>query len=242
MRIQVLSDIHLEFGSLPSPQTDADVVVAAGDIHVEGGAIDWLKKFDRPVIYVSGNHELWGGCFQRRLQELRELSQGSNIRFLEKNQCTIADVTFYGCTLWCDFKGMSRRIMNESAAMMNDFAYISCDEKPLKPEWLAGYNQDSVRWLNKALGRKTAKKQVVVTHHAPSLRSWGFAPADPLRYAYCNQLDPMIIKRQPALWIHGHVHCHSDYNILDTRVVCNPRGYHPHRLVEAFEPEKILEV
>ena len=34
MRLHVLSDLHLEFGSATVPDTDAEVVVLAGDIHI----------------------------------------------------------------------------------------------------------------------------------------------------------------------------------------------------------------
>ena len=35
----------------------------------------------------------------------------------------------------------------------------------------------------------------------------------------------MIEIKQPSLWLHGHTHESFDYNIKNTRVVCNPRGY-----------------
>lgn len=34
MKLHVLSDLHLEFGGFPVPETDADVVVLAGDTRV----------------------------------------------------------------------------------------------------------------------------------------------------------------------------------------------------------------
>jgi predicted phosphodiesterase len=34
MRLQILSDLHLEFGDYAPDQTRADVVILAGDIHV----------------------------------------------------------------------------------------------------------------------------------------------------------------------------------------------------------------
>ena len=61
MKIQFFSDIHLEFGEFDIPATDADVIVAAGDIGVGLQGIEWLKRFNRPTIYVAGNHEYYGG-------------------------------------------------------------------------------------------------------------------------------------------------------------------------------------
>jgi hypothetical protein len=39
-----------------------------------------------------------------------------------------------------------------------------------------------------------------------------------------------------SLWIHGHTHESFDYVVNSTRVVCNPRGYAPMELNEAFDP------
>lgn len=242
MRIQVLSDIHLEFGPFTPPETDADVIVAAGDIHVHADGVEWLAGLGKPVIYIAGNHEFWGGDFEHAVEALRKACRARSIYFLENNQVTLGGVTFYGCTLWTDFAGGDPDILQQVRMGMNDFAYIATEGHLVEPEWLARYNQASLRWLKKALGRKTANKQVVVTHHAPSLKSWGFDPESPLRYAYCNELDEMIRARRMPLWIHGHVHHRSDYRILDTRVVCNPRGYHPGSLVDGFEPGKVVEV
>jgi len=61
MKIQVMSDLHLEFGAFEIPRTDADVIVLAGDIHVGIKAIDWIKNQTKPVIYVLGNHEYYYG-------------------------------------------------------------------------------------------------------------------------------------------------------------------------------------
>ena len=40
---------------------------------------------------------------------------------------------------------------------------------------------------------------------------------------FCNALDPLLAHAQ--LWLHGHLHCPSDYEHAGCRVVANPRGY-----------------
>ena len=56
LKIQYFSDIHLEFGAFDAARTDADVIVAGGDIGVGLQGIEWLRKFDKPAIYVADNH------------------------------------------------------------------------------------------------------------------------------------------------------------------------------------------
>jgi Calcineurin-like phosphoesterase len=87
-------------------------------------------------------------------------------------------------------------------------------------------------WLSQALTTPFEGPTVAVTHFAPSLRS-----ADP-RYGqvpgtagFCNALDPLLAHAQ--LWLHGHLHCPSDYIHLGCRVVANPLGYaHKHEQLQ----------
>ena len=62
MKIHILSDLHTEFSDFDPPETDADVVVLAGDIGVGGGGIQWAeRRYPKvPVIDVPGNHEFYG--------------------------------------------------------------------------------------------------------------------------------------------------------------------------------------
>jgi predicted phosphodiesterase len=94
--------------------------------------------------------------------------------------------------------------------------------------WLAdGLREQALQcqdWLNHALSTPFDGSTVVVTHFAPSLHS-----ADP-RYGhvpgtagFCNALDHLLPQAQ--LWLHGHLHCPSDYAHKGCRVVANPLGY-----------------
>src|SRR5262245_11015037 len=72
MRIQLLSDVHVEFHRDDGrafveslDPTDVDVLVLAGDIAVGEGIPGTLSRFCRrycnsSVVYVHGNHEFYG--------------------------------------------------------------------------------------------------------------------------------------------------------------------------------------
>ena len=94
--------------------------------------------------------------------------------------------------------------------------------------WLAeGVREQALQcqdWLGRALSTPFDGSTVVVTHFAPSLHS-----ADP-RYGrvpgtagFCNALDHWLPQAQ--LWLHGHLHCPSDYTHNGCHVVANPLGY-----------------
>ncbi|MGZ5031202.1 MAG: metallophosphoesterase, partial [Methylobacter sp.] len=76
MRINYFSDIHLEFGALKAPETDADIVIAAGDIGISTQGVEWLKTFNKPVVYIAGNHEFYTHEYQQTLQLIRKQCAG----------------------------------------------------------------------------------------------------------------------------------------------------------------------
>ena len=43
--------------------------------------------------------------------------------------------------------------------------------------------------------------------------------------SFVSDLSEMIEKHKPAVWVHGHLHQTYDYEVGETRIVCNPRGY-----------------
>lgn len=64
-----------------------------------------------------------------------------------------------------------------------------------------------------------------MTHFAPCWKSTHMRYYNNiLTTYYCNNLDKFIMKHQPDLWIHGHVHNSNDYMVGTTRVISNPRG------------------
>ena len=65
MKIQLASDLHLEFlekfpgARIIEPALGADLLVLAGDIHNGTKAIEHFVDWPVPVIYLAGNHEFY---------------------------------------------------------------------------------------------------------------------------------------------------------------------------------------
>ena len=84
-----------------------------------------------------------------------------------------------------------------------------------------------------------------MTHFAPSILS--SLPiyrenADILNTYYASDQEEFIKQHSPVLWLHGHMHNSSDYEIYSTRVVCNPRGYIPYEPNPDFNSNFVVEV
>lgn len=258
MNLLVLSDLHLEFSTLDIDTTNVDVIVLAGDIHLGKRGMPWIEAQSRglPVIYVPGNHEFYKGEHSRVLRDLRAACAATpNVHLLDMDKITIRNVEFLGATLWTDFAlygdaGEKVRGAESYAARgMTDFTGAIRFEshgvfRRLQPRDTTRMHLVARTWLCDQLATPSLRRQIVVTHHAPSARS--VCPQfqdDPLTPAYASRMDEVI--QLADLWIHGHMHTSSDYSTGECRVVCNPRGYAPKgRPSEngAFDPRLIVEI
>ncbi len=248
MKLQILSDIHLEFAHFEIPETDADVVVLAGDIGVGTKGLEWAEAYAsvKPLIYINGNHEYYRHSHPRLVTKMRGIASESNIYFLEKNECTIGDVRFLGCTLWTNFNlhGNAPLALLVAGSGMNDYRLIRNSSRgysKFHPNDSLIIHRESIYWLEKCLQQSNGKT-VVVTHHAPSVKSIPeHFHGSNINAAFASDLSELILTYQPDLWIHGHLHSPSDYYIGKTRVICNPRGY-PQEGVTGFVPDLVVEV
>jgi Icc-related predicted phosphoesterase len=247
MRLQVFSDLHIEFEPFVPPVTGADIVILAGDIHVGKKGIHWAQSNfpDRPVIYILGNHEYYGRAFPKHVDDLKELAAGTNIHILENDRLEIDGIIFLGCTLWTDFQlfGEPKIAGYNATQSMTDYRKIrvSPQYRKLRSVDTATIHAKSLRWLQAEVVKCQAEgnKLAIVTHHAPSQRSLPAAYQEDILSA--SHLDDFVAESGAALWVHGHIHTQQDYTIGNTRIICNPRGY-PDEPNAGFIPNLIIDL
>ncbi|MCE4222132.1 metallophosphoesterase [Methylobacterium sp. C25] len=244
-RLWILSDLHLG-GTHPLDLTlpEHDVVVIAGDVdeRLADRVLPWLhNRFDRPLVYVPGNHCYWHGraSYQSQLADARELAAASGIHLLaEGDVAEIAGVRFVGATLWTDWsirpgaRGLAQSTASDRNTGMRDVRRIRWRRGPgdysaFHPSISGGLHAEQRRRIDAALAVPFAGRTVVVTHHAPHERSLrGGEWRELLDAAYASDLSSILQgPHAPDLWIHGHIHESRDYRVGETRIVCNPRGY-----------------
>jgi Icc-related predicted phosphoesterase len=247
MKIHILSDLHTEFSDFDPPETDADVVVLAGDIGVGKGGIEWAAHHfsGKPVIYVPGNHEFYGHDV-RDMGRLFDVAS-AYIRVLSDSAHELDGVRLLGSTLWTDFKlygeGEAWFSRRRARALIEDFISIRNCERLFTPEDSVELHEASKAWLVSELRKKFDGPTIVVTHHLPATLSIDSRyKNDVLNPAFASRLEDVIEQYQPDLWIHGHTHVPCDYEILGTRVVCNPRGYPSESSGNGFSPGLVVEV
>ncbi|SFU26335.1 Calcineurin-like phosphoesterase [Paraburkholderia aspalathi] len=233
MRIQIASDLHHEIahradlaGPLPVAR-ETDVLVLAGDVHEGSRAIDLYGDCRVPVIYVTGNREAFGQNYQKLLNELRDRTQGTSVRFLQDDELVLGNIRFLGATLWTDYSFYPLQLddaMRAAGAAMLEHKRIRQEwSRFFRPEDARDHQHRTLRWLSERLDENFPGKTVVVTHHTPSGLS--IPQGDREHYlaaAHASNVELLVIKAN--LWIHGHILASSDYHIGDCRVICNPRG------------------
>ena len=253
MKLNILSDLHLSQGELALPQNDADVVVLAGDVARPPEAIAWAARLGKPVLYVPGNHEFYGGSLRSSVAQLKQLCEGTSIHVLDDETQLIGNVRFLGSTLWTDFmlfgEGQGRQAaMDQAVRLMRDFSRIRVDDASqalFTPLDSVSLFQRHAAWLANELAQPHEGPTVVITHHAPSRASIHPRFEGSLVNAcFVSDADYLLDGDRAQLWIHGHTHDSFDYVVKGTRVVCNPRGYARGGVNEnaAFDPDFMVRV
>lgn len=282
MKIQLVSDLHLEFANINiTNESGADVLILSGDIcvaqdlhdhpepsvpyspeilrtlghrqQVAQEVRDFFKRvsFQFPhVIYVMGNHEHYHGKFDRSksyIQETLDHLGLLNIHLLDNSICHINDVVFIGGTLWTNMNNFDALTLYHIEHMMNDFKVIRIANEQFRkflPKRAATEHIKTKQYIETVLREFDDNTKVVVcTHHAPSFLSISDRYKDDtlMNGGYASDLSEFIIDHPKVrAWTHGHMHQCFDYTIGDTRVMCNPRGYHNEN--PDFNPNFVFEV
>ena len=262
MNIQLVSDLHLNFGDINLP--GGDLLIMAGDIFE---ASDYNKvptladRYDRfcgeeltkysKVIYVFGNHEHYGGDYGKTTSTIAS-HLPPHVTVLENSYLELDGIRFWGATLWTDMDRNNPLAMNAAQGGLNDFSNIKWKRKVTQPNGHSYWTSQFTPQATVELHRSTIKSlkdslqdqvpHFVVTHHAPTHMS-----IDPqyrsstLNHSYYSDLSNLILDHPHIRhWVHGHTHNPQDYMVGSTRVTCNPRGYHGYETqADCYQPQTL---
>jgi hypothetical protein len=256
----------------PTPAPGADLLVLAGDIgsyQAKSQLSDadfGLARFSpqlgwpTPVLFVPGNHEYDGLVFEEAHQRLRASCDKLGLTWLERESLVLRGgdgrpVRFIGSTLWSDFDALvpldgplAAQLKAREKAYRAANYYLRTtgttinDGEAFLAEQVRALSLASQQWLRQALAQPFDDgPTVVVTHFAPSLHSadprYGLVPGTA---GFCNAMDDWLPQAQ--LWLHGHLHCPSNYLHKGCRVVANPLGYARKGEQDFFLPELCITV
>lgn len=255
MKIRTLNDCHLEFGDFDIPETADEkntIMILPGDIGVVDKPFtikfflkDLSERF-KYVICVLGNHEYYNGSLLRVPDKFREIIKDlPNVILLDDEVFIHDGVKFIGSTLWTDLDNLNPILiytMKNEFNGLTDFKIIrtgtksspymrKIDEMDIFSRFLK-----SKDFIFEQLEMKDNLKHIVITHHAPSYLS--ISPefkGNILNGCYVSNLFDEVYDSDALFWFHGHTHKSFDYDINETRIVCNPRGYVGMELNKEFD-------
>lgn len=255
MRLQLLSDLHLETESFdPEPVPDADLLVLAGDIDANHVGLDRFAGWPVPVIFVAGNHEYDRRDFDACTAELRERCDRLGITMLHREQTLLTrrgrTVRILGTTLWNDFELFGPAQVDRCMRAARYFVEnVQCSTRCGEPMGVQALREEGIAcrdWLRSALSAPRAQPgeydaTLVITHFAPSVRSNDPRyPVNAATASFCNAYDDLVPRAD--LWVHGHLHCRHDYRLGGGHVVCNARGMASKGEDADFQPLGVWEI
>jgi Icc-related predicted phosphoesterase len=238
MKLQIVSDLHLEFYDMPLSvlnrldfAPDLDFLALPGDIVVpcrQNGKIvqqvlAFLSTKARHVIYTTGNHEYYGGT-REQAEVILKSYMPRNFVWLQNSDVTLDGVHFFGGTMW--FPDQPLNQLYEST--MSDFVVIKDFRK-----WVYAENTA----FREAAMRLVTPQTVVLSHHLPHPRS---TPqqflGNSLNRFFLSDETSLIEVKQPRYWFHGHTHSDCNYLLGETEVICRPYGYPNERAAHGYPP------
>lgn len=255
MKIQYMSDLHLEFSDnsrwmkhneLP---VTGDVLVLAGDIFYLKDKTapvmnfwKWASKNYRQVLIVPGNHEYYNysDVMERGFQWKWMLRE--NVGYYQNQAVRIDDTDFILSTLWSHINPNDEYFVWKG---MNDFRQIKFGGKLLQVEEFNRMHEISIDFIRKNIEESTASHIVVVTHHLPTLQVVAaHHRGSVLNSAFASEYDNLIANSRIDAWIYGHSHTNIDTEIGGTRVISNQMGYifANEHLMNGFESGKFIEI
>ncbi len=250
MKIQICSDLHLEFARnrawlAEHPLIPAgDILLIAGDTYYldqDYGSLDVIQRlahdFER-VYLIPGNHEYYGGFdVASALQPMHQILL-ENVFMVNNQVVEIEDTKFIFSTMWSK---VEKYIMDVLRGM-TDFRKIRFKGAPFTIDHFNEIHQAATLFLEEA--SKLDGKKVVVTHHLPSsLCNIERFKDSPLNEAFCAEKTKFIAEADIDYWIYGHSHGNKDdFEINGTRMVTNQLGYVAYGEHTAFQRDRIIEM
>ena len=249
MKVQYLSDIHLEFFHIQKViriakniQPVCEILILAGDIGSPSNLDNHYRIFleiiapkFKKIFIIAGNHEYYGNLhsileIKTKIAEI--CADFSNITFLDNSSHEYKGFLWIGSTLWTN-------ISENNKKTINDIVYISNFTT-------ADYNkthQIAVEYIEKTLVEPFLPC-IVITHHLPihDLIHSKFSDSD-INEWFAARLDNILIKYSQNIkgWFYGHTHQSSFQTHYSVRFYCNPIGYSGENVDIDYKRYAILE-
>lgn len=253
MKIQYISDIHLEYLKELKLECDGEILVLAGDIgipHLNDKYYNFIEKYThefRYIIIVPGNHEYYHHWKKDKILDIEQVNlhlenltkQFTNVILLQDNHILIDNIYIYGCTLWTQ---ISEEEAPYNIRNINDYKRIFINSQhTLNVDYVNEMNlihlEKLICFLDKAKDQRD--NVVIVTHHCPIQNN---DYDDKIISAFNNDLGELVndYKDIIKLWIYGHTHENLDFIQYNVRFVTN--ASHNNKIKNEYYETKFVNI
>lgn len=236
MKIQIASDLHLEFDSQKEWLENfplnvvGDVLVLAGDISIwmepikwEDWFLDWATSNYKHVVMVHGNHSFYHNGDLARVKNGLVETIYPNLYYGYNASVVLDRVEFVLSPLWSNIDLKVEAYVTQA---MSDFKCIRYDTYPLTASRYNKLHRECVAFLEETFKAEPTYPRIVVTHHAPSLSLESPKhQASLLSSAFVSDLDHLVEKSKATYWVYGHTHTNIQGKVGETKLVTNQLGY-----------------
>ncbi len=247
MRVDIISDLHLEFYPINSLQLVldrifrrdgalSDVLLLAGDLGRTDTPdelqkyrllLQYCKALYSTVVFTAGNHCYYRDCFEVAVapDEQRTLDvTNSTLYALAQTTGTIylqqQQVIISGVRIvGCT---LWSDVSDRAFYQLNDSRLIFSSPTQYRDAHVA-----DVQWLKHALSTDVLTPTIVLTHHLPSfaLIHPSYAGSE-INSGFATELDALISTNSNIkAWVCGHTHKQVTAAINQCALVTNPAGY-----------------
>lgn len=250
MKIQICSDLHLEFPDNRNWLKE-NPLIPKGEVLIIAGDTYYLernfKKLDfinlvsdefEQVFLIPGNHEYYGGYDVSTALTATKMEIKSNVTILNNSAIEIRDTRFIFSTFW----SMIQHNIYPVIAGMADFKLIKFKKEKFTVDHFNELHKKAFEFVKTEVQK--AGKKVVITHHLPSnLCNVEEFKNSTLNEAFCVEKTNFILDNQIDFWVYGHSHRNKkDFQIGHTTMLTNQLGYTGWNEHHAFDREKVFEV
>ncbi|CAL2080924.1 metallophosphoesterase [Tenacibaculum sp. 190524A02b] len=250
MKVQVCSDLHLEFKEnrewlqknpiIPK----GEILIIAGDFyHLDKNfaALDFINKVSEEfeaIYIVPGNHEYYGGYDISTALGSTCKKVKNNVFIVNNYQTEIKGTKFIFSTMWSKIE----KNIYEITQAVTDFRKIKFKNEQFNAIHFNKIHEASFNFIKKAV--QSEGKKVVVTHHLPSYDCMNEAfKKSMFKTAFCVEKKEFIKDSNIDFWIYGHSHRNlGDLKIGNTQMISNQFGYVNWKEHETFDYERIIEI
>lgn len=254
MKIQYVSDLHLEFADNMA-YIDAhplkvcgDVLVMAGDIHVLGAGpferhpfMLWCSQHFEHTFIVPGNHEYYAGHDLALTLNDWQLAVLPNVSFVNNHSVILGNTELFFTSLWSHIPAADYALVNRHLTDCHRMVYGSV---PFQAHHYDEVHERCLSWLKRALEASQAAHRVVVTHHCPVLLEDPRYESNGLTWAFVVDLEQYIAGCGADAWVFGHTHYNGGRGMTvgKTTLYTNQLGYVKDGIEQGYDAGAMFEI